>query len=91
MINTCGFIGDAKEESVNTILEFAEAKEQGEIDRLYVMGCLSQRYLKELQTEIPEVDRYYGKFDWNQLAEALPAVGEDQTLKHDRYHATTDI
>jgi ribosomal protein S12 methylthiotransferase len=85
VINTCGFIGDAKEESVNTILEFAEAKEQGEIDRLYVMGCLSQRYLKELQTEIPEVDRYYGKFDWNQLAEALPTVGEDQTLKHDRY------
>ena len=85
VINTCGFIGDAKEESVNTILEFAEAKEQGEIDRLYVMGCLSQRYLKELQTEIPEVDRYYGKFDWNELAEALPAIGEDQTLKHDRY------
>lgn len=85
VINTCGFIGDAKEESVNTILEFAEAKEQGEIDRLYVMGCLSQRYMKELQTEIPEVDRYYGKFDWNQLAEALPTVGEDQTLKHDRY------
>ena len=64
VINTCGFIGDAKEESIEMILTFAEAKERGEIEALYVMGCLSERYLKELAIEIPQVDKYYGKFDW---------------------------
>ena len=59
VINTCGFIGDAKEESINTILEFCEAKAQGKIRKLYVMGCLSERYLSELAQEIPQVDRYY--------------------------------
>ena len=56
VINTCGFIGDAKEESVNMILEFCQAKEEGRLRKLYVMGCLSERYLKDLQMEIPQVD-----------------------------------
>ena len=67
VVNTCGFIADAKEESINMILELVQAKEQGRIGQLYVMGCLSQRYLKDLQREIPQVDRYYGKFDYMQL------------------------
>lgn len=67
VINTCGFIGDAKEESINMILEFCQAKEEGYLKKLYVMGCLSERYLKELQVEIPQVDKFYGKFDWNEL------------------------
>lgn len=71
VINTCGFIGDAKEESINTILEFAEAKEQGRLKKLFVMGCLSQRYKAELEKEIPQVDKYYGKFDYKQLLEDL--------------------
>lgn len=71
VINTCGFIGDAKEESVNTILEFADAKERGRIRKLYVMGCLSQRYKSELEKEIAQVDKYYGKFDFKQLLNDL--------------------
>lgn len=67
VINTCGFIRDAKEESINMILEFCEAKEEGKLKKLYVMGCLSERYLKELKTEIPQVDKFYGKFNWNEL------------------------
>lgn len=67
VINTCGFIGDAKEESVNMILEFCQAKEEGRLKKLYVMGCLSERYLKDLQVEIPQVDKFYGKFNWNEL------------------------
>ena len=65
VINTCGFIGDAKEESINTILQFADAKQRGKLKKLYVMGCLSERYREELQEQIPEVDKFYGKFDWN--------------------------
>ena len=71
IINTCGFIGDAKEESINTILEYVEAKKEGTIERLYVMGCLSERYLADLEDEIPEVDKYYGKFDWDNLISDL--------------------
>lgn len=67
VINTCGFIGDAKEESIETILRMVEAKKQGAIGQLYVMGCLSERYREELKKEIPEVDAYYGKFDWKDL------------------------
>lgn len=67
VINTCGFIGDAKEESINTILEFCQAKEEGLLNKVYVMGCLSERYLKELQEEIPQVDKFYGKFNWDDL------------------------
>lgn len=71
VINTCGFIGDAKEESINMILEFAQAKEEGRLDKLYVMGCLSERYLKELAIELPQVDHFYGKFNWNELLNDL--------------------
>ena len=67
VINTCGFIGDAKEESINMILEFCQAKEEGKLKKLYVMGCLSERYLKELGEEIPQVDKVYGKFNWDEL------------------------
>lgn len=71
VINTCGFIGDAKEESINTILEFAQRKSQGKLKRLYVMGCLSERYLKELREEISEVDKFYGKFNYTDLLKDL--------------------
>lgn len=67
VVNTCGFIGDAKEESINMILDFAKAKEQGKIKELVVMGCLSERYRDDLVKEIPEIDRIYGKFDWKGL------------------------
>lgn len=71
VINTCGFIGDAKEESVNMILEFAEAKKSNRLKKLFVMGCLSERYMNELQNEIPEVDQFYGKFAWKNLISDL--------------------
>lgn len=71
VVNTCGFIGDAKEESVNTILELVQAKQEGRIRRIYVMGCLSQRYRDKLQKEIPEVDGYFGKFDYKELLREL--------------------
>ena len=67
VVNTCGFIQDAKEESINTMLELAQAKEEGRLKKLFVMGCLSQRYQKELEQEIPQVDKYYGKFNYKQL------------------------
>ena len=67
IVNTCGFIGDAKEESINMILELAQRKQQGKLKQLIVMGCLSQRYLQELKMELPEVDRFYGKFEWEQI------------------------
>jgi ribosomal protein S12 methylthiotransferase len=71
VINTCGFIADAKEESINTILEFAQAKTEGKIKKLFVMGCLSERYLADLEEEIPEVDGWYGKFNYKQLLDTL--------------------
>ena len=71
VVNTCGFINDAKEESINTILEFAQAKTEGRIERLYVMGCLSERYLAELEENIPEVDGWFGKFNYRELLEEL--------------------
>lgn len=74
VINTCGFIGDAKEESINMILEFCEAKKKGRLEKLFVMGCLSGRYMKELGEEIPEVDKYYGKFNWKELVTDLGRV-----------------
>lgn len=67
VVNTCGFIGDAKEESIEMILQLAEEKKRRRIGRLYVMGCLSERYRQELTEEIPEVDKFYGKFDWDTL------------------------
>lgn len=80
IINTCGFIGDAKEESINMILEFCEAKEEGKLKNLYVMGCLSERYLQELRMEIPQVDKFYGKFDWQQLLEDLGKTYDSQSV-----------
>lgn len=71
VINTCGFIESAKEESVNTILDFVNRKNNGQLSKLYVMGCLSQRYQKELEEAIPEVDRFYGKFNFKQLLSDL--------------------
>lgn len=73
IINTCGFIGDAKEESISAILEACKCKEDGVIDRVFVMGCLSERYKKELPLEIPEVDGWYGKFDWDGVVKAVSA------------------
>ncbi len=67
IVNTCGFIGDAKEESINTILQMADLKKRRKIDKLYVMGCLSERYMTDLQKEIPEVDKYFGKFNYNEI------------------------
>ena len=71
VINSCGFIGDAKEESINMILNFVAAKAKKKIKKLYVMGCLSERFMTELAGEIPEVDKFYGKFDWNKLLDDL--------------------
>ena len=92
IINTCGFIGDAKEESIEMILQFAERKTQGKLRKLYVMGCLSQRYAKELPTEIPEVDGWFGKFDYlgivNECVNAREAKGEKQKAKGAEYERT---
>ena len=77
VVNTCGFIGDAKEESINVILEQGQRKAEGTLKKLFVMGCLSQRYLAELQAEIPEVDGWYGKFDWPQLLTDLGKAWDD--------------
>ena len=71
VVNTCGFIADAKEESINTILELVQAKNEGRLQRIYVMGCLSERYLHDLEAEIPEVDGWYGKFNYEKLLEDL--------------------
>ena len=79
VINTCGFIGDAKQESIDTILRFAAAKEQGLIERLFVIGCLSERYADELRAEIPEVDDYFGARDMQGIARALGAAGDPDT------------
>ncbi len=83
VINTCGFIGDAKEESINTILSFVEARKRGDINKLYVMGCLSERYFDQLGQEIPEVDKFYGKFNWKEL---IAEMGMDYRadLKNER-------
>lgn len=72
VVNTCGFISDAKEESINVILELAEKKKRGEIGEIVVMGCLSQRYPEDLKKEIPEVDHWYGKFNWPDFIASLP-------------------
>ena len=87
VVNTCGFIADAKEESINTILEFAQAKTEGRIKRLFVMGCLSERYLAELEAEIPEVDGWYGKFNYKQLLKDLE--GSDYQVCEGKRHITT--
>jgi len=82
VINTCGFIGDAKEESINMILEFAEAKKQRRLNKLFVMGCLTERYMEELRAEIPEVDNFYGKFGWKSLITDLgKSYNQDMALE----------
>ena len=87
VVNTCGFIADAQEESINMILELAQRKTEGNLKKLYVMGCLSERFMDELGKEIPEVDRYYGKFDWTRL---LSDLGHeyDESIGNER-HITT--
>lgn len=87
VVNTCGFIADAQEESINMILELAQRKTEGDLKKLFVMGCLSERFMDELGKEIPEVDRYYGKFDWTRL---LADLGHeyDETIGNER-HITT--
>lgn len=83
IINTCGFIGDAKEESINTILQFAERKKKQKLQKLFVMGCLSERYMAELEAELPEVDKYYGKFSFMELVQDLkPAKSPLPTCVH---------
>ncbi len=98
VINTCGFIGDAKEESINTILQFAERKTHKQLRQLYVMGCLSERYLHELEAEIPEVDKWYGKFDFMHLIDDLKAqpkgeegCGYKRTLTTPKHYAYIKI
>ena len=93
IINTCGFIGDAKEESIEMILQFAERKTQGKLRKLYVMGCLSQRYREELPAEIPEVDKWFGKFDYMGIVEEvkgerLKVKGERLKVKGEGYERT---
>ncbi|MGP1464020.1 30S ribosomal protein S12 methylthiotransferase RimO [Prevotella koreensis] len=96
VINTCGFIGDAKEESINTILEFIERKKEGKLGKLFVMGCLSERYRKELEAELPEVDKFYGKFDYKQLIADLglaktPEKDTMRTLTTPKHYAYLKI
>lgn len=96
VVNTCGFIGDAKEESVNTILEQVERKKEGAVRQIYVMGCLSQRYSKDLEVEIPEVDAYFGKFDWKGILEKLgkhydESVRNQRTLTTPSHYAYVKI
>ena len=86
-INTCGFILDAKEESINSILEFVEGKNNGQIDKIFVFGCLSERYKDDLIKEIPEVDGYYGKFQVKKMVEDLKADYK-MSLSHQRYQTT---
>lgn len=91
VVNTCGFINDAKAESIDMILQLAQLKKQGKLNKLYVMGCLSERFNKELSTEIPEVDHYYGKFNWRQLISDLklnPTVATCDTFSASRVLTT---
>ena len=87
IVNTCGFIGDAKEESINMILQMGQRKAQGTLERLYVMGCLSERYLHDLEAEIPEVDRFFGKFDYNGILDELGISYRDEAA-HERVLTT---
>ncbi len=81
VINTCGFIGDAKEESINMILQMAERKKKGKLRKLIVMGCLSERYRAELEEELPEVDEYYGKFDFMKMIEGVGQPTPNNVLR----------
>ena len=96
VVNTCGFIGDAQEESINMILEPGEQKQKGRIGKLFVMGCLSERFLKDLEKELPEVDRFYGKFNWKELISDLgksyhQELATERVLTTPRHYAYVKI
>ena len=96
VVNTCGFIGDAQEESINMILELGEQKQKGRIGKLFVMGCLSERFLKDLEKELPEVDRFYGKFNWMELISDLgksyhQELATERVLTTPRHYAYVKI
>ena len=96
VVNTCGFIGDAQEESINMILDLGEAKKKGKIGKSFVMGCLSERFLKDLENELPEVDRFYGKFNWKELLNDLGKsyhreLAADRVLTTPRHYAYLKI
>ena len=96
VVNTCGFIGDAQEESINMILELGEQKQKGRIGKLFVMGCLSERVLKDLEKELPEVDRFYGKFNWKELISDLgksyhQELATERVLTTPRHYAYVKI
>ena len=96
VVKTCGFIGDAQEESINMILELGEQKQKGRIGKLFVMGCLSERFLKDLEKELPEVDRFYGKFNWKELISDLgksyhQELATERVLTTPRHYAYVKI
>ena len=96
VVNTCGFIGYAQEESINMILELGEQKQKGRIGKLFVMGCLSERFLKDLEKELPEVDRFYGKFNWKELISDLgksyhQELATERVLTTPRHYAYVKI
>ena len=96
VVNTCGFIGDAQEESINMILELGEQTQKGRIGKLFVMGCLSERFLKDLEKELPEVDRFYGKFNWKELISDLgksyhQELATERVLTTPRHYAYVKI
>lgn len=96
VINTCGFIGDAKQESIDMILRAAAAKQAGKIERLFVVGCLSERYADELRAEIPEVDDYFGARTWDGIVRALgasedPALATERRLTTPKHYAYLKI
>lgn len=96
VVNTCGFIGDAKEESINMILELGKRKRKGLLKKLYVMGCLSERYLADLESELPEVDHFYGKFNWTELLAELgkqyhPECADERHLTTPSHYAYLKI
>ena len=96
VVNTCGFIGDAQEESINMILELGEQKQKGRIGKLFVMGCVSERFLKDLEKELPEVDRFYGKFNWKELISDLgksyhQELATERVLTTPRHYAYVKI
>lgn len=87
VVNTCGFIRDAQEESINMILELGQAKKEGKIKKLFVMGCLAERFLAQLTEELPEVDKFYGKFNWNEMLQDLGKSYHEE-LSSERYLTT---
>lgn len=96
VVNTCGFIQDAQEESINTILELGQAKKQGKIGKLFVMGCLAERFMAQLTQELPEVDKFYGKFNWKQMLQDLgksyhQELASERTLTTPHHYAYLKI